>query len=368
MSADAMPQVLFYDPLCREPYDSATLRERASGGTEASVTRIADALGACVAQHNRTEDNGNYRRPGRIAGIEHVVVVRESRALPILRELYPRAQFYLWVHDQMNPGSKRARRLASTARVLRELEVKVICVSDWQRQRLEATLEGIGLADRVTARTIYNPVADELKADDGPVDADRLVFFSSPNKGLAYALDVFASLRRRIPSLRLLVGNPAYKRGRVSGRDGVEYLGPQPQERIHASVRGALCTFAPNFVLPETFGLVYAESKALGTPVLAHDCGAAAEVIGDPQQVLPVRRSFRGYEAAVHSLPPAWRRGPARIADRLGLFDIYFERIAAWRAGGRPRVGPDPRFTLTQVTAQWRALLQAAPDRVVRAP
>jgi hypothetical protein len=220
MNAGAMPQVLFYDPLCREPYDSATLRERASGGTEASVTRIADALGACVAQHNRTVDNGNYRQPSRIEGIEHVVVVRESRALPTLRELYPRAQFYLWVHDQMNPGSKRARRLASTARVLRELEVKIVCVSDWQRQRVEATLAGIGLADRVTARTIYNPVADELKADDGPVDADRLVFFSSPNKGLAYALDVFASLRRRMPSLRLLVGNPAYKRGRVDRRDG----------------------------------------------------------------------------------------------------------------------------------------------------
>ena len=357
-----MPSVLFYDPLCREPYDSATLRERASGGTEASVTRIADALGACVAQHNRTEDNGTYRRPVRIEGIEQVVVVRESRALPMLRELYPRAQFYLWVHDQMNPGSKRARRLASTARVLSELGVKLVCVSDWQRQRVEATLEGIGLADRVTARTIYNPVADELKPDDGPVDADRLVFFSSPNKGLAYTLDVFASLRRRIPSLRLLVGNPAYKRGRALGRDGVEYLGAQPQARMHESVRGALCTFAPNFVLPETFGLVYAESKALGTPVLAHDCGAAAEVIGDPRQVLPVRPGNRAYEHAVHRLPQRWRRVPAQLADRLGLFDAYCERIAAWRDGARPQVGPDPRFMLTSVAAQWRALLRGAPD------
>lgn len=360
MNSDALPTVLFYDPLCRDPYDSATLLERASGGTEASVTRIADALGAYVVQHNRTEDKGNYRRPGRIAGIEQVVVVRESRALPMLRELYPHAHFYLWVHDQVNPGSKRARRLASTARVLRELKIKVICVSDSQRQRVEATLAGIGVADQVTARTIYNPVADELRPDGGPVDADKLVFFSSPNKGLAYALDVFGALRRRRPSLRLLVGNPAYKRGLAGGRDGVEYLGPQPQSRIHASVRGALCTFAPNFVLPETFGLVFAESKALGTPVLTHDCGAAAEVIGDPRQVLPVRSGYRVYEAAVHNLPSAWRRGPARLAERLGLFDAYHERIASWRAGDRPQVGPDPRFALASVAAQWRALLQAA--------
>jgi glycosyltransferase involved in cell wall biosynthesis len=354
-----MPSVLFYDPLCRQPYDTHSLQHRATGGTEASVTRIADALGALVSQHNRSQDAGNYRTPVRIAGIEQVVVVRESRALPMLRELYPRARFHLWVHDRLDPGSTRARRLATTARLLRELEVRVICVSDTQRHRVEATLARIGVADRARAHTIYNPVADELAPDGRAIDRDKLVYFSSPNKGLAYTLDAFRSLRRRIPALRLLVGNPAYKRGGAGARDGVHYLGPQSQMRIHEEVRGALCTLALNFVLPETFGLVYAESKALGTPVLTHDYGAAAEVIGDPRQVLPVRRAQRAYEALVHGLPPHWRRGPARLADRGGLFDAYYERVALWRDGGRPQVGPDPRFRLSAVAAQWRTLLQA---------
>jgi glycosyltransferase involved in cell wall biosynthesis len=359
MTTSAMPAVLFYDPLCRQPYDTQTLRQQATGGTEASVTRIADALGALVAQHNRSEDAGNYRTPARIAGIEQVVVVRDSRALPMLRAQYPQARFHLWVHDQLNPGSTRARRLATTAQQLRELEVRVVCVSDTQRRRVEATLARIGVADRVRAHTIYNPVADALVPDGSPVDPDKLVFFSSPNKGLAYTLDAFHALRRRIPALRLLVGNPAYKRGAAGAGDGVHYLGPQPQARIHAEVRGALCTLALNFVLPETFGLVYAESKALGTPVLTHDCGAAAEVMGDSRQVLPVRRAQRAYEALVHGWPPRWRSGPARLADRCGLFDAYLERIAAWRDGGRPQVGPDPRFRLATVAAQWRTLLQA---------
>jgi glycosyltransferase involved in cell wall biosynthesis len=354
-----MPSVLFYDPLCRQPYDTQTLMQQATGGTEASVTRIADALGALVAQHNRTADAGNYRTPARIAGIAQVVVVRESRALPMLRELYPQARFHLWVHDQLNPGSKRARRLATTAQLLRELEVRVVCVSDTQRRRVEATLERIGVADRAKAHTIYNPVADELAPDGRAVDPDKLVFFSSPNKGLAYTLDAFRSLRRRIPSLRLMVGNPAYKRGGAGAGDGVHYLGPQPQARIHEEVRGALCTFALNFVLPETFGLVYAESKALGTPVLTHDCGSAAEVIGDPRQVLAVRRAQRAYETLVRGLPQRWRRGPARLADRCGLFDAYLERITTWRYGGRPQVGPDPRFRSSVVAEQWRTLLQA---------
>lgn len=352
-----MNSILFFDPVCRYPYDTRTLQERATGGTEASVTRVADALGACVSQHNRTEVQGAYRPPGRIDGIEHVVVVRESRALPALRDLYPRARFYLWVHDQLNPGSKRARRLASTAALLRELGVTVVCVSDTQRRNVEATLRSIGVAEQVRALTIYNPVDDSLVPDARPIDARKLVFFSSPNKGLAYSLDVFRALRRRMPELTLTVGNPAYKVGKLASSAGVQYLGPQPQSRIHEEVRSALCTLAPNFVLPETFGLVYAESRALGTPVLTHDCGAAAEVVGDPRQLLPVLRRYRAYETAVGALPVGWRRGPARLADRLGLFDAYLERIAEWRAGARPRVGPEPRFRTSQVAAQWRALL-----------
>ncbi|MBV8910680.1 MAG: hypothetical protein JOZ89_07970, partial [Gammaproteobacteria bacterium] len=113
------------------------------------------------------------------------------------------------------------------------------------------------------------------------------------------------------------------------------------------------------FVIPETFGLVFAESHALGTPVLTHDCGSAAEIVHDRQQLLPVTAACRLYEAATGRLPAAWRLGPARLAAAAGLFDPYAERILAWRNGARPRAKPDPRFRLSAVTAQWRSLLSA---------
>jgi glycosyltransferase involved in cell wall biosynthesis len=352
-----MSSVLFFDPSCQRPYDTRTLQQKATGGTEASVTRIADALGAFVMQHNRSEAYDRYLPPGKIDGITHVILNRDSRALPRVRELYPNARTYLWVHDQLNPGSKRGRRLASTAQHLRELGITVICVSDTQRRGVEATLRRIQVDDRVQAVTIYNPVDDALVPDGSPFDERKLVFFSSPNKGLAFSLDAFRALRRRMPDLRLQVGNPGYKIRRSAVIDGVEYLGPQPQERIHAHVRSALCTFFPNFVLPETFGLVFAESKAVGTPILTSDAGAAAEIVGDPEQVVPVTFAQRAYETTLSSVSPRWRGGPARIADQLGLFDVFIERIRAWRAGGRPAAAPDPRFRLTVVADQWRALL-----------
>lgn len=354
-----MRSILFWDPSCVRPYDTRTLLHEAIGGSESSLSRVADALDAFVIQHNRVEAFDRYRPPGRIPGITDVVISRDPRALPRVRELYPDARCHLWVHDQIHPGSTRGRRLAGMAALLRALSVRIVCVSDAQRRGVEATLRGMDVGDRVRARTIYNPVDDALVPDGSAVDADKLVFFSSPNKGLKFTLDAFRALRRRMPELRLVIGNPGYKSDTSSGIDGVTWLGPQPQARIHAEVRTALCTFCPNFVIPETFGLVFAESMALGTPVLTHDCGAASEVIGDPQQVLPVTRWHRAYEGAFGKMSSRLRNGPARVAAQMGLFDAYIERIQAWRSGARPHTGPDPRFRIATVAGHWRILLSS---------
>jgi glycosyltransferase involved in cell wall biosynthesis len=352
-----MSPVLFYDPVCRAPYDTRTLTEQALGGSEATLVRIADALGAWVIQHNRSEDWQRYLSPRALPGITAVVINRDPRALPLVAQRYPGARIYLWLHDRVRPGGRRARLLAGHAAELSRLAVTALCVSDWQRTGIEATLARLGIAGRVPACTIYNPVEDALLPDATPVDERKLVFFSSPNKGLDFALDAFAALRRDMPDLRLLVGNPGYKPGERSARAGVEFLGALPQQQVHREVRSALCTFFPNFVIPETFGLVFAESHALGTPVLTHDCGAAREVVRDSEQLLPLPAGARLYEALAARLPQRWRAGPARLAAAAGLFDLYRARIRAWRAGGRPQVAPDPRFRLSQITAQWRALL-----------
>src|SRR6185437_10079407 len=327
------------------------------GGTEATVVRVADALEALVVQHNRTSASGRYLPPRRDSTITHVIVNRDAGALSTVRELYPNARVHLWLHDRVRPRSKRARRLAADSNILRELSVRVICVSDTHRRAVEAALRWMGVAESVPACTIYNPVDDALRPDGSPIDERKLVFLSSPNKGLKFTLDAFRAVRRAMPDMRLVVGNPGYKTGDGTHLEGVEFLGPQPQQRIHAQVRTALCTFFPNFVIPETFGLVLAESKALGTPVLTHDCGAALEVLGDPAQVLPVSGAKRLYEGLLGACPTSWRRGPARLAAGLGLFDIYVERIRDWRAGARPVTGPDPRFHLSAVARRWREVL-----------
>jgi glycosyltransferase involved in cell wall biosynthesis len=352
-----MSSVLFYDPACRAPYDTRTLASSGLGGTESTLVRVADALDAWVIQHNRTEDWGRYRCPQPLEGISTVIVNREAHVLPLIAQQYPGARIYLWLHDRLRPGGRRAGRLAARAAALARLEVTAICVSDWQRGDVERTLQSLKVARAVRACTIYNPVDDGLVPDGTAVDANKLVFFSSPNKGLPFALDAFAALRHDVPDLRLAVFNPGYKSYRGAAPAGVEFLGSQPAARVHLEVRSSLCTFFPNFVIPETFGLVFAESHALGTPVLTHPCGAAAEVVADPAQLLPVPPMAPLYEALAGPLPPRWRALPAHAARLAGVFDGYRERIRAWRSGARPRVTPDARFRLSAVSAKWRELL-----------
>ncbi len=351
-----MSSVLFWDSTCQRPYDTRSIRNEATGGTEASLVRVADALDASVIQHNRTEIEGRYRPPGRIPGITEVVLNRDCRAYPHVRALYPDARFHLWVHDQLTMETKRGRQFSGAAAQVDCIPMGTVCVSDWQRLLLDRMLGELGLRDRFPTRTIYNPIDDSLVPDATPVDRNKLVFFSAPNRGLLYALDAFRELRRRIPGLRLVIGNPGYKLRKIGRLDGVTDLGPQPQWRIHAEVRSALCTFFPNFVMPETFGLVFAESMAMGTPMLTHDVGAAAEVIGDCEQVLATTAPQRAYERAMRAVPVRLRGGPSRVAASLGMFDDYCDRIRVWHDGDRPRTVPDARFRLSSVTARWRAL------------
>jgi glycosyltransferase involved in cell wall biosynthesis len=353
-----MSATLFFDPVSQQPYDTRTLTDKATGGTESTVTRIADALGAFVMQQARSSAWGRYLPVQPLPGIRHVVLIRDSRALPLVQQLFPAARVSLWLHDQLNPGSKRARRLAGTAALLRALSVTAVCVSNSQRRGVEATLERLGLATAVRAVTIYNPIDEALRPDETAIDEGKLVFFSSPNKGLNFSLDAFGALRQAMPDLRLVVANPGYKADRSTPRPGVEFLGALPQARVHAEVRSALCTFFPNFVIPETFGLVFAESHALGTPVLTVDCGAALEVLGNPEEVLPLRSAYRIYETMADLLPGPLRRAPAHLAARAGLFEAFVARVRAWRAGARPRPQPDARFRLTSVLPQWHALLE----------
>ena len=334
-------RILFVDPVATRQYDDGDLAHGALGGTEATVLRVAEALAmdhvVLVAQGARqwcrTGPAGVIYSPYRhkSAFLDHstvdaVVVVRAHKVLPRLRRRFPGAAMYLWMH--CNPG----RRLRTLARICVDTDTTLVAVSDYH---LRAMLRFYAAHDPVSARRlkatrIHNPVAPGLKPDGRAWDRNKLLFLSSPHKGLEQVLDVFTMLKRRCPSMRLCIANPGYLNWRVPRIEGVFTLGKLRHDEVVNHLRDSLCLFYPQSTFEETFGLVFAEANAVGTPVLAHPHGAAPEVLNDA----------------------------AQLCNCEDMAEVC-NRVLRWREGNRPVPQSMERFELSRVIADWEQLLSA---------
>ncbi len=326
-------RITFVDPCCRAGYDLPDLETGGLGGTEATVLRVAAAIASkfevTIYQHGRAFlhlSKAGYLRSMeelRVAsGHDAIVVINRWKVAMKLRRQHPDTPIFLWLH--VYPG--RHNRKMGVA--LKSAEITVICVSDTHARELEAFL-GAGTP---SLTVLYNPVGDDLHADDTLRDPNRLLFASSPHKGLAEVFDQFSTLRQNLPDLNLMVADPGYlswETGPVP--DGVTFLGSLSHAALIREMRRALCLFYPQTSFAETFGLVLAEANAVGTPVLVHaGLGANSEIVGDPVQ------RVNGCD-------------PAQI----------LARIRAWRHAA-PRAEANPDFRLNRVARQWVQLLQRA--------
>jgi glycosyltransferase involved in cell wall biosynthesis len=345
-------RILFHDSTSTFAYDAELMRRQGIGGTEASVVRVAEGLSAShdvvVAQRARKEPVSPHpglryvplNDPDPFGGPppDWVVVLRKHRRVPALHARYRSSAIALWLHNWQRPEAFLMRT------GLVRSGCRVIVVSDAHRDATDRLLNGVlarakgalrGAPGRIPVMRIYNPVDDALAPDGTPVDPDKLVFFS--NKGVEQVLAAFARVRGSIPSLRLHVaGNSLENAAQASPRiakllrqPGVHPLGRLPQRELFQHVREALCVFYPQDAHAETFGLVFAESNAVGTPVLAHDFGAAREVLSSPGQLVDAR-------------------------DTRAIIG----RLRAWRAGERPQLSGRPAFRAAAVVAEWCRLVE----------
>lgn len=358
------------DPVAPAPYTLDTLRTQALGGTEATVVRVAEGLGAIVRQHNRVIDDGRYRGPtaaSRVIGEPaptHLLVLREAAVALEQQRRYRNARVWLWLHDLAGPENGRGARLLGHAAKLAEAGITLVCVSDFHAAQVDSLLLALPAPQRPRVVRIYNPVvipATPVAGADAEIDRNKLVFFSSPHKGLDYALHLFGHLRRRNRALRLFVANPGYRSAALAAQAGVVNLGAVPHHDIVAHLRTALCVFYPNYVYAETFGLVLAESNAVGTPVMTHRLGAVAEVLHGEGQLLPVP-STRALADGLYWRWPRLRGIVDPVLNGLGAARCYEQMLRHWQDGGRPVVAGQQRFDLPVVLDAWRSELQSTAE------
>lgn len=351
--------ILFVDPISVRPYSNASLRQGALGGTEATIIRVAEALDGFVAQKGRKAAEGRYLPYTLRENIDQLIVLRDPEALLEWHEKIPSAKPYLWLHDLLAIGTFNQRQLTALARSLVKIGTTVICVSEFHSRQAEIAVAVAGVSlQELPIKVIYNPIDDELLGNDVSVDPYKLVFFSSPHKGLSVAIDAFRYIHKRNRFFKFYIANPGYQKNNKTNDSGIYWLGELSHGDIIKHVRTALCVFYPNFVYPETFGLVFAESNAVGTPVLTHPIGAAPEVLnGDQRQLRAVNSALVSAERLSHVLPKGpWRDWVTRLGGIRGGYQEYLRVLSDW-SKQRPSVTANEALRMRNVKAQWENLL-----------
>jgi glycosyltransferase involved in cell wall biosynthesis len=239
---------------------------------------------------------------------------------------FPSAKAYLWCHDLFG-----GERLFEGFHAIAATQTVPIVVSDWHKQQMYEAMRGVGFQGNIPARRIYNPIEDNLTPDSTPVDTNKLVFFSSPHKGLEHTLKIFDRFKEfsELKDMRLVIANPGYfEDHNTKGARNVDNLGAISHPEVIKQVRSAFAVFHLNNVFPETFGLVHAECNAVGTPFLSSYLGATPELVDHPQEVIDVT----DYEKVI-------------------------KRMIDWKKMGRPKVRGSEWFRMRKIVREWEDLL-----------
>jgi hypothetical protein len=334
-----MYSILFADPVCPQAYDGDTLENRPQGGTESTVTRVAEALArrghrVRITQHNRPrrdDVNGvEYTPFTQVSDFDptHVVALRNSPILDQIAVKWPTARLFAWYHDQPRQQNAFDKHVDA----LRRNGGTAVLVSDWHLGEWADCLRESGhQSDAHRLARVYNPIPDDLRADGTPVDPEKFMYFSIPDKGLRETLEFLQRFEQHpgLRDVRLHVASPGYRGSDIEfPPDRVVQLGSLTWKRVVQEVRGAFMVLDYNMRWPETFGLVHAEADAVGTPWIGGHLGANPEVRSHPDEVMDLDDP-----------------------------DAVLQRILDWRENGRPKVSAREEFRMSNVVVAWEALL-----------
>lgn len=288
-----MSHILFVDTTHPKPYDYDDLAAQAMGGTESSVLRTAKLLSqqghqVSIYQQNRSQADMQQNiyllgspQLSQLSNPDHVIVLRKFPQLRVFQNHYPQAQFHLWIHTYKNWEYvlKRGVKMPKPWQLITNSKTHAQHCDGLLNRSLVGRIYNL-FKPKVCIKTCYNPIPKALSQyPKQHRDLNKLIFLSAPNKGLKQVLKTFQQINRHLKDLRLYVANPGYREDQPEDIANVTYLGALPAEQVKHHLATCLCVFYPQDSFAETFGLIYAEANALGTPVMAHDIGAAKEIL-----------------------------------------------------------------------------------------
>jgi glycosyltransferase involved in cell wall biosynthesis len=268
-------------------YDSRTVRELPSGGTEKAVIFLGEAL-TKLGHEVVTATTPGQEMPGNV----DVVITQHAEFF----QHYPDAKKIWWTHhfsDQpiIKEQACWARAYADT----------IVTLSQCHKQDFfsSVSLDSVVLPHGVWWEEICTTVARE---------DFRLIYDSTPFRGLERIPGLFAEIKEREPGATIAIassmrtygdetGDEQYKGlfDELAAMDGVELLGSLNQEQLYREYARASVFFYP-CTWPETYCLALDEA-------IAHGCIPLVTKLG----ALPERANWSNFPDDF-SPPFAWKR------------------------------------------------------------
>lgn len=347
----------------RQAYDDESVLHAPIGGTQSAVVETCLALAEeiDVTLFNATDRERRVGRlairPNRAVAVPELAaadwVVFVSTVPPEILERLPfrggRPRLALWAHHDANQGAVQS--LARPA-VLRQLS-RVLFVSQWQRDRYAATFA----VDPAAAVVIGNPYCrralDRIEARAKSFEHPRLVYASTPFRGLDVLADAFPAFAARFPGAEATVlsgmelygdaHNEPYRAlfDRIDRTPGMRLLRPAGKLRLYECLRDAN-VFAHPATFDETFCVAALEARVLENALLLGRGGALQEIYGDARFVERAADKAAYAQAWSEFMIDAWTRIAASPPR---------EALAAAAADCRARYSP------AAVAARFRAAL-----------
>lgn len=297
-------------------FDGNTLNERPLGGTETALINMAAELrrlGWNVRVFN------NCPVPGLYDGVEYIhykefdTFIRENSIDVFISVRYlepfhmdiPAKVRMLWTGDA--PDQPFLKTLGDRATI--DSVDRIITVSRWQADGFAANFNVPHNKLFVSTNGI-NP--DYFSADSVKRHPYRLIYSSTPFRGLDILLSLFPEIRARIPEAELFVysGMAVYQMPReqeerrfgalykLADQPGVVLKGNVSQMELAEAMMSSSLLAYPNY-FPETSCITAIEAMAAGIPVVTSRLGALPETLegagvfieGDPRSP-EYQRSF----------------------------------------------------------------------------
>ncbi len=335
------------------PFHPGTILARGLGGSESALIHLARELAAightvhvfCDCDAPGEYDGVIYRNVSelrtffQVSSLDLFVSIRIPE---VLAEPIPTRLKWLWTGDSFDQSHIQA--LHDPSRI--DSIDRIVTVSDWQAESYQRHFNIPEEKFYVSRNGFHSPFFE------GPVSFDRshkLVYSSTPFRGLDVLLDLFPKIRREVPDAELLIFSSMSVYGvsreedekeygalyRKAEQPGVKLIGAIPQDRLAKELmQSALMAYPNHFA--ETSCIAAIEAQAAGNPVVTTALGGLNETVQDKKTGILIPGDSRSREYGnrfvreiVHLLRDRkkWRRFSQQARER--AFQVYRWEVIA---------------------------------------